>query len=402
MKKALIICCYTIIVFLLGMFSEKTLVPYSEKTLVPYIHHLFHKPKISVVLSTYNRAKSLSFAVESILDQTFKDFEFIIIDDGSTDNSWEVIQSYAQQDSRIIPLKNKSNKGLVYSLNRGLDKARGEYIARMDDDDSSVPFRFERQVQAMDNNPDIIVLGSGLIGREETPLKLSSPPVLNVPEAVEINSYFSSALAHPTIMIRKDFIRKHNIHYNQKYLYAEDTGFYKDVLNAGGKISSINEGLLVLGYVTNVKRPDNYYDTQGESFKLVQKEKLKPFFDAPYEWLGAFTKNEVKCLILEKMVDRNRKLHILNQSLLEKKKQGLCEKEQMKKEGIHALHSQWEDYIYLNPDKKTFYRIDVPEETGKIIKEDKQTVTVKWKNWGTEIFKKEKNGKEWRFKEEVK
>ncbi|MDR2901628.1 MAG: glycosyltransferase, partial [Lactobacillales bacterium] len=130
-----------------------------------------YKPpvKISVIMSTYNRAPALPVAIESILKQTFNNFEFIIINDGSTDNSADVIKGYAQKDPRIVYLENKENKGLVYGLNRGLDIARGEYIARMDDDDESFPRRFEKQLKTLDSMPEITVLGTASTKSESIP-----------------------------------------------------------------------------------------------------------------------------------------------------------------------------------------------------------------------------------------
>lgn len=95
---------------------------------------MINNPTISVVISVYNGEKYLSEAIESVLNQTYKDFEFIIINDGSTDNSLEIIKKYQNQDERIV-LISRENKGLVSSLNEGIEKAKGKYIARMDADD---------------------------------------------------------------------------------------------------------------------------------------------------------------------------------------------------------------------------------------------------------------------------
>ena len=353
-------------------------------------------------MSTFNRAHALPNAIESILEQTFTDFEFIIIDDGSTDNTWNVIQSYAQKDPRIKALRNEKNKGLIYSLNRGLDVARGKYVARMDDDDKSVPFRLERQVWAMDENPDIIVLGANIIGPNDKPKHLYSYPLINDPDEVKLNSYFSSALAHPTIIIRRDFLENNHIRYNPKYLYAEDTGLYKDIFEKGGKISSIDEGLLHFGFVKNVIHPEKYGYIQGETFKQVQKEKLAPFFDAPYEILGAFNSNKDKCTILTNMLAKNSELQIVNHDLLSKRQKAICYRENLIADSIETIHKLWKDYIHVDEKTKTFFRVNVPGEAGKIIEEDPFTVTVKWNNYGTEVFTKEDNGKKWRFKEEIK
>ena len=392
--RALIGILYTIVVFCAGIFSEKLL--------FPSIYHLFHKPVVSVIMSTFNREHALPTAIESILQQTFEDFEFIIIDDGSTDNTWKLIQSYAKKDKRIVPLKNEKNKGLIYSLNRGLDKARGKYIARMDDDDKSVSYRLERQVWAMEENPDIVVLGTAILNADAVPKRLHSYPLINDPDEIAINTYFSSALAHPTIMIRRDFLEKHHIRYNSKYLYAEDTGLYKDILNKGGKISSLDEGLLHFGYIKNITHPEKYSYIQGETFKLVQKEKLAPFFDAPYEILGAFNNNTDKCIILTNMVQKNEQLHILNQDILEKRKKAVCTKNELMAGAIKTIHKFWNDFIYVNPKDKTIVRLNIPTETGKITHEDDKTVTIKWDHYGTEVFTKENGGKLWRIQKTAK
>ncbi len=110
-------------------------------------------------MCVYNAAPYLSAAIQSILDQTYPDFEFLIINDGSTDESREIISSYADSRIRVI---DQQNLGLTKSLNRGLDSARGDYIARMDADDVSFSDRLSRQVAYLDTNPEITVLGGGV------------------------------------------------------------------------------------------------------------------------------------------------------------------------------------------------------------------------------------------------
>lgn len=114
-------------------------------------------PKLSVVMSNHNGQEFLKEAIESILNQTFDDFEFIIIDDFSNDNSLEIIKSY--KDRRIVVIKNSSNFGLTKSLNIGLKEAKGEFIARMDSDDISEPDRFKKQLAFFEKNSEYSVLG---------------------------------------------------------------------------------------------------------------------------------------------------------------------------------------------------------------------------------------------------
>lgn len=376
-SKKIIFVLYTFIIFGVGITSA---------IYAPKIKKYFFAPKISVIMSTYNRAKVLPHAIESILNQTYDDFEFIIINDGSTDETDGVIKSYARKDNRIVYLKNEKNKGLIYSLNLGLENARGEYIARMDDDDKSVLFRFERQVKAMEDFPDIIVLGTRIIGKDSIPHMNKGKPMIDNPDQTELNSYFSSALAHPTIFIRRKFLEKNNIRYRSDYLYAEDCGLYKDILNKGGKISAIKEGLLHFRYIQNLSHPENYSPIQVETFKKIQGEKIKQFFDVPYEMLGAFQPIQNKCEILKKMVPANKEKNILNQDLLEKMQKDVCKLAYEEEKGIKIEHPYWADTIVVEDDM-TFYRIGAREETGTIQKNKDHTVTLKWNNWGPEVYR---------------
>ena len=115
-------------------------------------------PQISVVMPAYNAEKYITEAIDSILFQTFKDFEFIIINDASTDSTKDIIESY--KDPRIKLVNNEQNKGVAKSLNIGISVACGKYIARMDADDIALPERFQKQFDFMEQHPNIDVCGS--------------------------------------------------------------------------------------------------------------------------------------------------------------------------------------------------------------------------------------------------
>ncbi len=119
-------------------------------------------PPISVLMSVYNGMPYLPKSIESILNQTHGDFEFIIIDDGSDDSSAEVIRNYAQQDRRIRFIS-QDNIGLTRALNNGLKEVKGKYLARMDDDDIALPDRFEKQYEFMEKNPEFVVIGGQVL-----------------------------------------------------------------------------------------------------------------------------------------------------------------------------------------------------------------------------------------------
>lgn len=116
------------------------------------------KPKVTVIMPAYNAEKYIALAIESILKQTFKDFEFIIINDCSTDKTKEIITKYQKKDNRIVLVNNETNLKIAKTLNKGIHLAKGKYIARMDADDWSYPYRLEKQVKHMDKNPNTVLL----------------------------------------------------------------------------------------------------------------------------------------------------------------------------------------------------------------------------------------------------
>lgn len=350
------------------------------------IGYLFHTPKISVVMSTYNRAETMSDSIDSVLAQTEPDFEFIIIDDGSTDNTFEILQQYAKKDRRIKVLRNDRNRGLIYSLNRGLDTAHGTFIARIDDDDTMLPWRLERQLLTMTLYPQVTILGTRITNEEAQIGKRTTLPMIENPDLTEINSYTSSALAHPTIMIRRNFIEKHHIRYRDDNLYAEDCGFYADVLNAGGKISTLEEHLLRYGVKKGVKKPQNYGHTQYNTYKKIQKEKLSRLFnDVDETLLGHGRDILTKCKIWEKMHIANADKNIVNQSVLEGEIQKHCPQDL--ESSILVKHKFWDDFFVFDGPNRVYRYTN--KDAATIIKNTPDTLVVKWDKYGTEIFKKE-------------
>lgn len=183
-------------------------------------------PKISVIMGVYNEGKSnyLKSAINSILNQKFTDFEFIICDDGSTDNTYEIIEEMIKSDSRIILIRNNENLGLAASLNKCLTLAKGEYIARMDSDDISKDIRFERQVEFLNLNNEYDFVGSnselfdsnGVWGKRNCKEK---------PEKKDLA--FGSQFMHPTIMVRKqvyDCLNGYRV--SKETTRAEDYDFF--------------------------------------------------------------------------------------------------------------------------------------------------------------------------------
>jgi glycosyltransferase involved in cell wall biosynthesis len=177
-------------------------------------------PRVSVVMSVYNGETYLQEAVESILSQTFNDFEFIVIDDGSFDSTPRLLARYEQRDPRVLIYRFEGNRGLSTSLNFGIERARGEYIARMDADDVSLPNRLQEQVSFMDAHPEISVCGSWveLIGMKnggEWKYPASH-------EAIYARTLFENTLVHSSIIIRVSLFKKYALAYDESVRYAQD------------------------------------------------------------------------------------------------------------------------------------------------------------------------------------
>ena len=237
---------------------------------------MLKQPKISVVMSAYNREKMVKEAIESILNQTYTDFEFIIIDDCSKDNTAKVIQAYADKDERIVFIKNKKNMHYNYNLRKGFEIANGEYIARMDDDDIAMPTKFEKQVEFLDKNPKVTVLGTFI-----APFGSESVSWVTETDSDKLNVLmnFFNPMCHPSVMIRKSFLDEHNLTYSPEALYAEEYDLWKNILLKGGKLANLQE--ILLKYRTHNKRvseASSTVKTQQQTAYNVRLELLSRFF----------------------------------------------------------------------------------------------------------------------------
>lgn len=182
-------------------------------------------PKISVLMSVYNSELYLAEAIDSILSQTFTDFEFIIVDDGSTDESGRILATYTKQDPRIRLLTLPENGGLANALNCGLDVTQGQFIARMDSDDISLPMRFEKQVEFLGHHPDVGVLGSRMqvVDQDKHPLFDFDVPLTH--GLIVWNMFFGRTFAHPSVMIRRDVLQSVG-GYNADLMTAQDVDLW--------------------------------------------------------------------------------------------------------------------------------------------------------------------------------
>jgi glycosyltransferase involved in cell wall biosynthesis len=175
-------------------------------------------PRVSVLLPVYNGAEYLNESIQSVLGQTFADFELLVIDDASTDGSAAIAERTG--DARIRIIRQESNRGLPDTLNHGLDLAGGEYVARMDADDRCLFKRLERQVGFMDSNPEIGISGGWIRLMGGWKAKVGKYPVS--PNAVETFSHFHCPFAHPTVILRRSLLEEYRLRYDHRAVAVED------------------------------------------------------------------------------------------------------------------------------------------------------------------------------------
>lgn len=201
-------------------------------------------------------------ALSSVLRQTFKDFEVIIIDDGSTDTSGNIAKAY--KDKRVRVISHKKNLGIVKSLNQGFRAAKGKYIIRMDSDDISNLNRFKKQVAFMEKNPSIVICASWI-----RVFGIEKPYIWKTPvdhHRIMARSLFETPIAHPSIIIRRSTITQHKLFFDEKYLYAEDYELWTRV-GSIGELATLPQ--VLLDYRVHLQQ------TASQKNNLQQKNSLK-------------------------------------------------------------------------------------------------------------------------------
>lgn len=282
-------------------------------------------PRVSVVMPAYNAEKYIDEAIESILSQTFSDFEFIIINDGSSDNTKSIIQSFC--DNRILYLENECNLGIVDTLNKGLKCATGKYIARMDADDIAMPERIEKQFYYMEHDVSIGVLGTGTrifgegIQSRDTHSSLNS-------DKLKADLLFSTCICHPSVMIRREVLDNYHIKYDPRFKGAEDYKLWWDIVQVS-RIGCLPEPLhcyrIHPDQITQVKDEkykkllsdmlDVRMNTMNVSLSETEKESFLTYCMGDYQ---NFTETKMTKYIdlLDRIIKKNKETAFFNQNRL--------------------------------------------------------------------------------------
>ncbi|BDZ74638.1 hypothetical protein GCM10025856_23570 [Methylophaga marina] len=208
--------------------------------------------KASVILPVHNAEKYLNSAIDSILNQTFKNFELLLLNDGSNDNSEQIIDSYVSRDRRCKKFS-WSNKGLIKTLNIGIEQSVGEIIFRMDADDISYPDRFEKQILYLEQHPDCVAVGSRvlLIDDESLPIRVLDVPTEHEDIDKENLKGAGASIVHPTAAIRKKALLKVN-GYRESYPHAEDIDLFLRLAELGDLANMVDILLSYRQHVSSV------------------------------------------------------------------------------------------------------------------------------------------------------
>lgn len=182
-------------------------------------------PKVSLVMAVYNGERFLKESIESILAQSFKDFEFIIIDDGSIDATPSILHAYSSIDPRVKIISNEKNIGLTRSLNKGIGVCSGAYIARMDAGDTSEPERFTRQVLFLDNNKNCGLVGTWGYVIDEDNKKIGEMKYPTDDRSLKKDLIKYNPFVHSSIMVRANILKQVGF-YNENWIYAQDYELY--------------------------------------------------------------------------------------------------------------------------------------------------------------------------------
>ncbi len=252
-------------------------------------------PCVTILMPVYNGQNFIRESIDSILNQTMQDWEFLIIDDASTDGTPVILEEYAYRDNRFTMVRNRENMGITRTLNRGLRLSRGKYVVRMDADDRSLPERIEKQVCFMDNHPEIGVSGTWIRTFGYNEGQLWRYPTQ--PNEIRCHLLFYSALAHPTAIMRKSFLDASGIIYSERYKTAQDYDFW---LRCSEKTSLANIGEALVQLRQHPHKIGTVYsDDQTYSSTSIRREQLlKLGFDLSEPELSlhnALARKEYRC-----------------------------------------------------------------------------------------------------------
>ena len=244
-------------------------------------------------MPVYNPGIHLIGAIESILNQTFIDFEFIIVDDASTDNSWKIIKSFAKKDNRIIPLKNKINLGVSLTSNIAISQAKGKYIARMDSDDISTPDRIRKQVDFLKNNPETVLIGGQCTIINENNQIIGEKKFPTTNKQINNMIFWAVPVQQGFMMINRSLLPKKFTWYSPSKFSAEEVDLYFNLLKFG-QFANLNDNLYFYRQLSTSLSHQN----PKKTFWITLKSRLRAINNGFYPSLIAILINILQIIII--------------------------------------------------------------------------------------------------------
>jgi len=261
-------------------------------------------PLVSVIMPVYNAGNFLMEAIESILNQTYQNFEFIIVDDASTDNSWEIIQKYTKkypQKIKAFQLKKTLNRGGDACANFALKKAKGKYIARMDADDIAHPKRLEKQVEFLKKNKNVFLVGSNAWVIDKKGKKIGEKKVPTSYQEIYKQYFTFHPIIHPSVMFRK-YIKGKKFFYPKKFSANNDYYVFFNLILSGFIFKNLEEKLL---YYRIHGKNDTFSNMREKFFNTLKIRFLmvkKGYEPDLKQWLFFFIQCLISLLLPEKIL----------------------------------------------------------------------------------------------------
>lgn len=247
-----------------------------------------NEPLISVIMATFNEPKRfIEEAINSILNQTHHNLELLIADDSTSNETVNVIDSFAAHDNRVVVIRKPERMGFVNALNEALNQAKGDFIARMDGDDVCLPNRFKIQIKYAEEHPEVDIWSGDVFMIDETGQVMSERLFPTTPLSIMFKFVYRSPLSHPALMFRRKIIDD-GFEYNPEYKKAEDIDFYMRLYKNGYRIGNTGCKLLKARFVGNTQKKRGnsqwIYNHRARAENFIWS---KPFFSS-LSWLVSF------------------------------------------------------------------------------------------------------------------
>lgn len=239
-------------------------------------------PKISVIIPCFNAGKYIREAIDSILSQTYKNLEILLVDDGSTDDTKTIIEEYAARDSRIMAVFNEKNLGLIRTLNKSVQLATGEFIARMDADDISVRHRIELLYNKFISTPDTDIASAAYyyLTTNNRVIRKAYPKA-TLSKALHFVSFFSTPVNHPCILARSSVMKDNP--YDENYIHSEDYELFSRLLRKNYSIVNLNEPVYYLR-INPASVSNKYESIQISTHTRISVRNMEEYFGVKYDF----------------------------------------------------------------------------------------------------------------------